>query len=198
MFVELPEALLDVLTCAQIRDKSLALPYLFRHCTLSSLSHRSLDTYAPRLYPKGRLINNFKLNSVLKERLSAMQLIVRSLGRTVALTASPTDSLTSIRRHLLSVCSEHAIDGQRFVFAGRTLDETKTLEDCSIRDASVLDLVPRLLGGVMEPTLVNLAREYNQNMLVCRHCYARNPLRATHCRRCRGTNLRKKKLSKYA
>lgn len=127
-----------------------------------------------------------------------MQLIVRSLDRTVALTASPADSLTSIRQRLLAVHSGHVVDSQRFVFAGRTLDEAKTLGDYSIGESSVLDLVPRLFGGVMEPTLVNLAREYNQNMMICRHCYARNPLRATNCRRCRGTNLRKKKLSKYA
>lgn len=123
-----------------------------------------------------------------------MQLIVRSLDRTVALTASPADSLTSIRQRLLAVYSGHVVDSQRFVFAGRTLDEAKTLGDYSIGESSVLDLVPRLFGGVMEPTLINLAREYNQNMMICRHCYARNPLRATNCRRCRGTNLRKKKL----
>ncbi|XP_023250911.1 ubiquitin-60S ribosomal protein L40-like [Seriola lalandi dorsalis] len=51
-------------------------------------------------------------------------------------------------------------------------------------------------GGVIEPSLVVLAKKYNQEKKVCRICYARLPPRATNCRKkkCGHTNqLRVKK-----
>ena len=41
----------------------------------------------------------------------------------------------------------------------------------------------RLRGGVIEPSLVELAKKFNQNTLVCRTCYCRLPPRATVCRK---------------
>ena len=54
----------------------------------------------------------------------------------------------------------------------------------------------RLRGGVIEPSLVVLAKKYNQDKKVCRVCYARLPAGATNCRKhgCGKTNeLRPKK-----
>ena len=61
---------------------------------------------------------------------------------------------------------------------------------------STLHLVGRLEGGVIEPSLVVLAKKYNQDKKVCRLCYARLPPRALNCRKkaCGHTNqLRPKK-----
>ena len=61
---------------------------------------------------------------------------------------------------------------------------------------STLHLVLRLRGGVIEPSLVVLAKKYNQDKKVCRICYARLPARAENCRKkkCGHTNqLRPKK-----
>ncbi|TNJ27026.1 Ubiquitin/Ribosomal protein L40e [Giardia muris] len=88
-------------------------------------------------------------------------------------------------------------DNLRLVHAGHALESDQTFADSGISAGAVLELVPRLCGGVMEPTLLDLAREYNQYMMICRRCYARNALRAKNCRRCHATDLRKKKLSKY-
>ena len=55
----------------------------------------------------------------------------------------------------------------------------------------------RLRGGVIEPSLVVLAKKYNQDKKVCRVCYARLPARAENCRKkkCGHTNqLRPKKV----
>lgn len=91
-----------------------------------------------------------------------------------------------------------AEDGNlRLVHAGHALDSSRTFVDSGVSAGAVLEVVPRLYGGVMEPTLIDLAREYNQYMMICRRCYARNALRAKNCRRCHATDLRKKKLSKY-
>lgn len=48
---------------------------------------------------------------------------------------------------------------------------------------STLHLVLRLRGGVIEPSLVVLAKKYNQDKKVCRICYARLPARAENCRK---------------
>jgi len=44
-------------------------------------------------------------------------------------------------------------------------------------------MLPRICGGVIEPSLVVLAKKYNQDKKVCRICYARLPIRATNCRK---------------
>ena len=48
---------------------------------------------------------------------------------------------------------------------------------------STLHLVLRLRGGVIEPSLVELAKKFNQNKQVCRTCYARLDPRAVSCRK---------------
>ena len=60
-----------------------------------------------------------------------------------------------------------------------------------------MHLVLRLRGGVIEPSLVELAKKFNQNKLVCRTCYCRLDPRAVSCRKkhCKagGDKLRPKK-----
>ena len=65
-----------------------------------------------------------------------------------------------------------------------------------ITKGSTVHFLPRMEGGVIEPSLVVLAKKYNQEKKVCRICYARLPVRATNCRKkiCGHTNqLRPKK-----
>ena len=61
---------------------------------------------------------------------------------------------------------------------------------------ATVHMLARLEGGVIEPSLVVLAKKFNQDKKVCRLCYARLPARATNCRKkiCGHTNqLRPKK-----
>ena len=51
------------------------------------------------------------------------------------------------------------------------------------RAESTLHLVLRLRGGVIEPSLMELARKFNQDKKVCRTCYARLDPRAVVCRK---------------
>ena len=46
-----------------------------------------------------------------------------------------------------------------------------------------LHMLPRMEGGVIEPSLVVLAKKYNADKKVCRICYARLPPRAVNCRK---------------
>ena len=71
----------------------------------------------------------------------------------------------------------------RLGFEGKQLDGDASLASAGVDAGATVHVLPRMVGGVIEPSLVVLAKKYNAEKKVCRICYARLPVRATNCRK---------------